>query len=190
MSSRSARLARFGSVLLAMGLALACTQPGPSPEEGRDETGDEAVEEGEAQPAEPDMEQLRQALQETNDEAARILESGDLAGLDAVYTADATILPPGAPSVTGREGIKAYWDAGHREMGITGAELTTVDLRRAGDRVIEIGNAEITVEAEDGGSDRLPFKYVVVWKQENGAWKWHVDIWNANPPPPEASASE
>ena len=24
----------------------------------------------------------------------------------------------------------------------------------------------------------MSVKYVVVWKRENGAWKWHVDIWN------------
>jgi len=23
-------------------------------------------------------------------------------------------------------------------------------------------------------------KYVVYWRQEDGRWKWHVDIWNAN----------
>jgi hypothetical protein len=23
-------------------------------------------------------------------------------------------------------------------------------------------------------------KYVVYWRQEDGHWKWHIDIWNPN----------
>jgi len=26
----------------------------------------------------------------------------------------------------------------------------------------------------------LEVKYVVYWRQEDGRWKWHVDIWNPN----------
>ena len=29
----------------------------------------------------------------------------------------------------------------------------------------------------DAGAAATP-KYVVVWKQEDGAWRRHVDIWN------------
>jgi hypothetical protein len=25
-------------------------------------------------------------------------------------------------------------------------------------------------------------KYIVIWKRENGAWKWHRDIWNSSRP--------
>jgi ketosteroid isomerase-like protein len=27
---------------------------------------------------------------------------------------------------------------------------------------------------------QMEVKYVVYWRQEDGRWKWHVDIWNMN----------
>jgi len=30
------------------------------------------------------------------------------------------------------------------------------------------------------GGQRATPKYVVVWKQEDGAWRRHVDIWNTD----------
>ena len=37
----------------------------------------------------------------------------------------------------------------------------------------------------DGGAAgtapaQMDAKYVVYWRQEDGRWKWHVDIWNSN----------
>ena len=47
-------------------------------------------------------------------------------------------------------------------------------------RLVEIGRATLTVEAEPGKPVQAEGKYVVYWKQEDGRWKWHVDIWNMN----------
>jgi len=32
------------------------------------------------------------------------------------------------------------------------------------------------------GGQRATPKYVVVWKQEDGVWRRHVDIWNMDTP--------
>lgn len=61
-------------------------------------------------------------------------------------------------------------------MGVTGAKLTIVDAEEAGDGVIEIGRADLTV----AGGQIVTVKYVVHWKQEDGEWKWSIDIWNPN----------
>ena len=42
--------------------------------------------------------------------------------------------------------------------------------------MVEIGRAVLTLAG--GGS--VPLKYVVHWKEDGGAWKWHTDIWNTN----------
>jgi ketosteroid isomerase-like protein len=96
--------------------------------------------------------------------------------LDLVYTTQARILPPGAPMIEGREQIKAFWKQAVAGMGVTSAKLTTVDAEPAGDGVIEIGRADLTVAS----GQVVTVKYVVCWKQEDGAWKWNVDIWNPN----------
>jgi ketosteroid isomerase-like protein len=36
------------------------------------------------------------------------------------------------------------------------------------------------MEPEPGTTAQMEAKYVVCWKQEDGRWKWHVDIWNQN----------
>jgi ketosteroid isomerase-like protein len=103
----------------------------------------------------------------------------NLAALDDVYTAEARILPPGSPMVSGREAIKAFWGGGIEALHATACTLTSVEVMQAGDDIVEIGKAQLTV-APDGTQAQMEAKYVVYWRQEDGRWKWHVDIWNAN----------
>jgi ketosteroid isomerase-like protein len=98
--------------------------------------------------------------------------------LDRVYTANARILPPGAEMVTGRENIKAFWRAAIESLNVSSVKLETVDFQALGDTGIEIGRATLAFNAP--GSPEAVMKYVVVWKREDGAWKWDVDIWNPN----------
>ena len=104
----------------------------------------------------------------------------NFAALDHVYTADARILPPGAPMVAGREGIKQFWAGMVQSVNAKSAELFSVDVMPAGEDVVEIGRAVLTVEPEPGSVAQIDAKYVVYWRQEDGRWKWHVDIWNMN----------
>ena len=96
--------------------------------------------------------------------------------LDQVYTRDARILPPGAPMVEGRTQIKGFWAAAVDALNVSSVTLSTVYAEVAGDTVVEIGRADLTM----AGGVTAPVKYVVHWKQEDGAWKWATDIWNMN----------
>ena len=96
--------------------------------------------------------------------------------LDKVYTANARILPPGAPMIEGRAQIKAFWAQAIAAMDPKSVTLATVQAETAGDGVVEIGRAELTTNA----GQTVHIKYVVHWKQEDGLWKWHTDIWNLN----------
>jgi ketosteroid isomerase-like protein len=96
--------------------------------------------------------------------------------LNRVYTANARILPPGAPMIEGRGQIKSFWQQAIADLGLESATLSTVDAEAVGDSVIEIGRSVLTV----GRGQILTVKYVVHWKQEDGTWKWNVDIWNLN----------
>ena len=100
--------------------------------------------------------------------------------VDNIYTADARILPPGAPMVSGRQAIKEFWSNLIRSANAKSAVLSSVDVMSAGDGVVEIGRAKLTVEPEGQGATEVDVKYVVYWRQEDGRWKWHVDIWNLN----------
>lgn len=93
--------------------------------------------------------------------------------LDRVYTRDARILPPGTEMVQGREHIKAFWPQAMAALNATAIKLRTVELDHLGDTAVEIGRADVTI-----AGSQVQMKYVVVWKLEDGLWKWHIDIWN------------
>jgi ketosteroid isomerase-like protein len=100
--------------------------------------------------------------------------------LDDIYTSGARILPPGAPMITGREAIKGFWSDMIQSVSAKSAVLESVDVIPAGDGAVEIGRAILTVQPEGQPSAQMEVKYVVYWQQEQGRWKWHVDIWNMN----------
>ena len=104
----------------------------------------------------------------------------NLAALDDIYTDDARILPPGAPMVSGREAVKQFWAALVESANAKSAVLSSVDVMPAGDGVVEIGKATLTVEPPGQSPAQMEVKYVVYWRQENGRWKWPVDIWKTN----------
>lgn len=117
------------------------------------------------------------AMQQTNDFFnTEVVTKRNLDGLDQVYTVDASILPPGANLIQGRDKIKAFWQQAIAALGLKGAKLTTLAAESLGDRVFEIGQADLILS--DGRTVKV--KYVVQWKNEDGKWKWHVDMWNAN----------
>jgi ketosteroid isomerase-like protein len=109
-----------------------------------------------------------------------VVAKRNYAALDNVYTADARILPPGGEMMSGRENIKGFWKQVIEEVwaNVTSVTLETVDFQPAGDTGWEIGRATLHFA---GDAPAATAKYVVVWKKENGMWKWHVDIWNMNP---------
>jgi|ERR1700678_233944 len=107
---------------------------------------------------------------------AEAISKQNLDALDRVYTTHARVLPPGAAMIEGHEKIKEFWRQAIAGLSLTGVKLTTVQAEPAADGVIEIGRADLSV----AGGQVLTVKYVVCWKQEDGEWKWDVDIWNAN----------
>ena len=135
---------------------------------------------------EMDIAQVRAAIEEANLKFCEAVRQGDAAAIAALYTDDATVLPPNSDMIQGRQGIEESWNA-TIQMGVKDAVLTTEDVFGSGDLVYEIGKYTITIQPE-GQEEPIEDmgKYVVVWKlQEDGSWKLHVDIWNTSMPAPQ-----
>lgn len=109
-----------------------------------------------------------------------VFQNRNFDALDKVYTADARILPPGGPMVSGRSAIKDFWANLIQAVNAKSAVLSSVDVMPSGDGVVEIGSAVLTVQPEGQAEAKMEVKYVVYWRQEDSRWKWHVDIWNLN----------
>jgi ketosteroid isomerase-like protein len=101
----------------------------------------------------------------------------DFGALERVYTRNARLLPPGAPTVTGRDAVADFWRGAVAAMNVQSLRLHTLSLDVFGDQAQEVGRAELAVE---GGGAPMALKYVVLWKREDGGWRMDVDIWNAD----------
>ena len=127
------------------------------------------------------LEQIRLAMASTNDIFNReVFGKRNFNALDEVYTVQSRILPPGGPAISGRAEIKQFWANFIQSANASAAVLTPLDVMEAGDDVVEIGKAVLTVSPDGASTAEVEVKYVVYWKQEDGRWKWHVDIWNTN----------
>ena len=101
----------------------------------------------------------------------------DFGALERVYTRNARLLPPGAPTVTGRDAVADFWRGAVAAMNVQSLRLHTLSLDVFGEQAQEVGRAELAVE---GGGAPMALKYVVLWKREDGGWRMDVDIWNAD----------
>jgi ketosteroid isomerase-like protein len=131
--------------------------------------------------AQPQLEQIRLAMADTNERfCAGVFGKRNFDALDDIYTSGARILPPGAPMISGRQRIKEFWSNLVQSANASSAVLESIDVMPAGEGAVEIGRAVLVVQPAGQAASQLEVKYVVYWQQEDGRWKWHVDIWNAN----------
>lgn len=119
-------------------------------------------------------EDIRKAIDAGNAAFRTALLAGDARKISGLYTANADVIPAGAPIASGRAAIAAFWQ-GAIDAGVKDLALETRGVEAAGDLAIEDGAATFT--SADGALSSS--RYVVVWKREGGSWKLHRDIWNA-----------
>ncbi len=105
-------------------------------------------------------------------------KQSNAAGVAALYTGNARILPPGSEMMQGRAAIQSFWQA-VMDSGVKEAQLETLDIEVSGeDLAREIGRYVLTIQ-QGSETVKSPGKYVVIWKREGSDWKLDVDIWNS-----------
>ncbi len=119
------------------------------------------------------------AIASMNEKFVAAFNRGDAAGLASLYTENGQVLPPNSDFITGKTAIQGFWQV-LLDMGLK-ATLETVELETHGDTAIEVGKFALQGE---GGQTLDKGKYLVVWKQEDGQWKLHRDIFNSSMPLP------
>jgi len=121
----------------------------------------------------------RKAIEQGNRDFVAAFTRGDAASIGALYTENATLMPPGAPMTHGRAAIQAFWQ-GTIEAGIKNVSLRTVSVDAHGAIAREIGRFAMDVPAQQQQVTRIEGKYVVIWKKVAGRWQLDVDIWNSD----------
>jgi len=125
--------------------------------------------------------EIYDAIAAADEEFGATFSKGDAAGMAALYTETAQLLPPNSDFLTGRQEIQAFFQA-LMDMGIKEAKLEAIEVERHGDTAIEVG--KFALEGDEGQVLDAG-KYIVIWKREDGQWKLHRDIFNSSMPAPE-----
>jgi uncharacterized protein (TIGR02246 family) len=164
-------------IVTALALTAAC-QPAP-----KANTAGEGVESGAISGGFSSEDEA--AIRAVDAQWARAATAGDGAALTALYTSDATLLPPNEPVVKG-EAVKKYND--DMTNSFSGpTELTTTAVAGGGDLAYAVGTYRATLTPKKAGAKPLPTeegKYLeVLKKQADGSWKIVYDMWSPNAPP-------
>src|SRR6185436_7588042 len=106
---------------------------------------------------------------------------GDAKGVAAQYAEDALLLPPGAPAVSGRDAILAFFTkdvASSKAAGVVFMLNPKTDVGVSGKMGWESGTYKVTVK----GAVVETGKFLSVSRKKDGKWHYLRDTWNADTP--------
>jgi ketosteroid isomerase-like protein len=111
--------------------------------------------------------------------------AGQAAKVAALYTADASFMPPNEPAIRGAAAIQG-WFQKQIDGGVTKLQLTPTESRITGDVAFETGTYTVSVKPKTGPPITDTGKYIVMLRKESGGWKISHDIFNSDLPLPGA----
>jgi ketosteroid isomerase-like protein len=124
----------------------------------------------------------KKRLLERDAEWAEAASQGkDIDRILSYWTDDAIVMPPGFPSVVGKEEVRRYVE---NSLQIPGFKInwTSSDVKFSpdGNLAYMFSENEVTINDEDGNRIVSKGRAVTIWRREtDGAWRCAVDIWNA-----------
>ena len=129
-----------------------------------------------------DAAQVRKSIEEACAKYSKAIQEGNLAGVLAEYTDDATAIPPDGEIIKGKQAIEELYKK-FFQIGMKEIVFTTIEVGGSGDTAYEIGKTKVRIQPEGQAAIQDSTKYLVIWKrQPDDTWKVHVDIWNFSLP--------
>ena len=125
-----------------------------------------------------DKSELKADIEKANQEWMSAVKNQDASAVAGMYAEDASILPPNAPAIQGREGVKNFF-SGAMGAGIKDIRLVTEAVDGNSEIAIEKGTYEMM---SDGGKVVDKGKYLVHWRNVDGKWMFQQDIFNSDLP--------
>lgn len=130
-----------------------------------------------------------QAIRGRVDAMNEALASQNDSLIGMTYAANATMLPPNMPRMSGRDSIRKFFAAiWPMKASLSFAPVSVVV---SGDWAIEEGNYAWSMPAPAGGAPPITDhgKYLATWHRTDTSWEIAQDIWNSDLPVPAAEAA-
>jgi uncharacterized protein (TIGR02246 family) len=121
----------------------------------------------------------RNAIEAVNAQFVAAFGQGDSKAVASLYTVNAQLMPDGSDAIKGRAAIQKSMQ-GVIDSGVASFSLTTLEKFGSGSTATEVGVYEMRDKA---GKAVDHGKYMVLWRQVNGIWQLHRDIFNSSLPP-------
>ena len=139
-----------------------------------------------APPAPPDTAALQAKLQADALSWFEYYAKVDADGMANLYAEDAVLMPPGAPSVMGRPGIRAFLGEDAAKSKAAGISLKNASVTGSGING-DTGWISGTYKVLDASGATIDTgSYLSVHHRTNDAWLYIRDIWNSDRPPAPA----
>lgn len=106
-----------------------------------------------------------------------IFATGDAKAIAATYSCDPIVGAPSGEVVKGQAQLLKFWEDVLNGPGMKVESYEVVDVQALGSDHA----SEITCFVAHIGGQQMSGKYLVVWKREEGQWKLHLDVFNAQP---------
>ena len=128
------------------------------------------------------------AIEAANVRYARHMNGGHPDSIAMIFTEGGLMMGPGAPTVAGRDSIRAMMTRTPLPPGATLA-FTAVDVAANGPIAIERGSYTFSMPA----MGRMPAstmtgKYLAHWHKMGGEWQIAAEVWNEDAPMPPMAA--
>ena len=124
------------------------------------------------------------AIRATDAITLKAAQEKDADAAAANYAEDATWLPPNAPVVKGRDGIRAGWAQMVTLPGFTiDWQITNLEVARSGDLAYTVYAYQMSFTGPNGAPVKDHGKDLAVWKkQADGSWKMQAEAFNSDLP--------
>ena len=123
----------------------------------------------------------QQAIIAANNGYIQAMLGADLDALMTFYTDDATLLPPSAPPLIGKDAVRASWAESFEQIVFVDAVSLFDEIIVLGDWAYGRGRYKGQIKAADGefeAEERLNFSGL--WRREpDGSWRIARDMWNS-----------
>jgi uncharacterized protein (TIGR02246 family) len=144
-----------------------------------------------AQPA-VNVAEVESAIRATDAQWLATVKTRDAEKSASFWSDDASIFPPNAAPVIGKQAIRSYVAGAFASPGFSiDWKTDKVVVAASGEMAYATGTDVFTFKTPDNQLHSEHTNGVVVWKkQADGSWKAAIDIWNADAPPEGAGKTE